>query len=66
MIDIRNIEPKVLNRGVDFVVLGTTFFVSCLLFSGIQAHYCTSSTDSNLATPFGPLHFQRHCQRALS
>lgn len=33
MADIRNTDPRVLNRVVDFVVLGVTFFVSCMLFS---------------------------------
>jgi len=33
MSDIRNTHPIILNRIVDFLVLGATFFVSCLLFS---------------------------------
>lgn len=33
MSDIQNINPRVLNRVVDFTVLGVTFFVSSLLFS---------------------------------
>jgi len=33
MSKLRNTDPRVLNRVVDFVVLGATFFVSCLLFS---------------------------------
>jgi hypothetical protein len=33
MSDIQNINPRVLNRIVDFAVLGVTFFLSSLLFS---------------------------------
>ena len=33
MSDLRNTNPRVLNRVVDFVVLGVTFFVSCMLLS---------------------------------
>ena len=33
MSDIQNIDPRVLNRVVDFVVLSVTFFLSTLLFS---------------------------------
>ncbi len=33
MSEIQNNHPKVFNRIVDFLVLSTTFFVSCLLFS---------------------------------
>jgi len=33
MSDIRNTHPIILNRIVDFLVLGATFFVSCLLFA---------------------------------
>ncbi len=33
MSDTRKVDPRLRNRIVDFVVLGVTFFVSCMLFS---------------------------------
>ena len=38
MSDIWNTHPKVLNRIVDFLVLGATFFVFCLLFSAASGN----------------------------
>ncbi|NNE62976.1 MAG: hypothetical protein HKN34_02725 [Gammaproteobacteria bacterium] len=33
---MRNSDPRIVNWVIDFVVLGVTFFVSCLLFSAVQ------------------------------
>jgi hypothetical protein len=38
MPDIRITHPKVFNRIVDFLILGATFFVSCLLFSAASGN----------------------------
>ena len=36
MLDMRNSDPRIINKVIDFVVLVATFFVSCLLFSAVK------------------------------